>query len=153
MKTGLWVLLGVASLMVAERADAGLPDAEPAAAAKALSALFDAEWEWTLGEDPLFASHLGDPRYNGRWPNASLKTFERRHEHRLGVLKQLDAIDFRLLAADDRLNFRLFRRQYEIDVLRQRAEQQLADRFDVREFHDVVLRQGTAPAPVSAWKG
>jgi len=97
-------------------ATAGLPDDKPAAAAKALAALFEAEWEWTLREDPLFASHLGDPRYNDRWPDASLKTFERRHEHRQEILKQLDAIDIKLLTADDRLNYRLFRRQYEIDV-------------------------------------
>ena len=85
-------------------------------AATALSSLFDAEWEWALREDPAFASHLGDLRYNDRWPDASLKSFERRHEHRQGVLKQLDAINVGLLSTDDKLNYRLFRRQYEIDV-------------------------------------
>ncbi len=100
----------------ADRAHAGFLAGEPAAAGKALAAIFDTEWEWTLREDPLFASHLGDPRYNDRWPEASLKTFERRHEHLLGVLKQLDAIDSKQLAADDKLNYRLFRHQYEIDV-------------------------------------
>lgn len=97
-------------------ANTGLPGDKPAAAAEALSALFDAEWEWTLREDPMFASHLGDLRYNDRWPDASRASFARRHDHRRGVLKQLDAIDLKQLSADDKLNYRLFRRQCENDV-------------------------------------
>jgi prolyl oligopeptidase len=89
-------------------------DALPAS--KALEALFDSEWEWTLREDPLFATHLGDPRYNDRWPDVTLETFERRHAHRQDVLKQLAAIDPAKLSANDRLNYRLFRRQFELDV-------------------------------------
>ena len=89
---------------------------EAASAAKTLDSLFNAEWEWALREDPLSATHLGDPRYNDRWPDVSLATFERRHVHRQDVLKQLDAIDPAKLSADDRLNYRLFRRQYELDV-------------------------------------
>ena len=81
-----------------------------------LLAIFDDEWEWGLREDPLLASHLGDPRYNDRWPDASLKAFERRHAHRQEVLKKLDAINTQNLSHDDKLNYRLFRRQYENDV-------------------------------------
>jgi prolyl oligopeptidase len=99
----------------------GKPAAKAAAgdsrsATAALQALFDEEWEWGLREDPMFASHLGDPRYNDRWPDASLQAFDRRHGHRQDVVKKLDAIDPRLLPANDRLNYRLFRRQYELDV-------------------------------------
>ena len=101
------------NLMIAS-ANAALPGDNPAA--EALAAIFNAEWEWALREDPTFASHLGDLRYNDRWPDASLRAFARRHEHRQSVLKQLDAIEVKLLSADDKLNYRLFRRQYEIDV-------------------------------------
>ncbi len=99
--------------LVIASANAGAPGDKPAAA---LAAIFDAEWEWALREDPTAASHLGDLRYNDRWPDASLRAFARRHEHRQNVLKQLDAIDVNQLSADDKLNYRLFRRQYEIDV-------------------------------------
>ena len=85
-------------------------------AARRLNALFDAEWEWTLKEDPLFATHQGDRRYNDRWTDVSLAGMARRHAHRQETLKQLTAIDHAALSADDRLNYRLFRRQSAVDV-------------------------------------
>src|SRR5258707_13148082 len=108
LSCGLMLNLVIAS------ANAGLPGDKPAA--EALAAIFDAEWEWALREAPTFASHLGDLGYNDRCPDASMRAFARRHEHRIGVLKQLDAIDVKSLSAEDKLNYRLFRRQYEIDV-------------------------------------
>ncbi len=81
-----------------------------------LQSIFDAEWEWTLRESPTFASSLGDPRYNAKWPNLSLEAIRRRHDHRIAVLKQLDAIDQNSLTSSDRLNYILFRKQYENDV-------------------------------------
>ena len=81
-----------------------------------LDALIDTEWEWRLKQQPTFASYLGDRRYNDRWPDVSLAAITVRHEHRRGVLKQLDAIDRTVLAAGDRLNYDLFRRDYQVSV-------------------------------------
>lgn len=78
-----------------------------------LNALFAAEWETTLRESPTFASHLGDPRYNDRWPDVGLAAIERRHKHQQQVLAALQEIDEKQLSPSDRLNYRLFRRQIE----------------------------------------
>lgn len=81
-----------------------------------LNSILEKEWEYTLREAPTFASHLGDKRYNDRWPDVSLEAIRRRHSHQQEVLQELSAIDESALSAVDRLNFRLFRRQIEIDV-------------------------------------
>jgi len=81
-----------------------------------LDLLIDTEWEWRLKQQPTFASYLGDRRYNDRWPDVSLAAITSRHEHRRDVLKQLDAIDRKVLASGDRLNYDLFRRDYQVSV-------------------------------------
>ena len=85
--------------------------AEDAAATRRFGELLRAEWEWTLRESPTFASHLGDDRYNDRWPDVSLAAIARRHRHQQEVLAALDAIEPRQLSPADRLNHRLYRRE------------------------------------------
>lgn len=79
----------------------------------ALTKLVADEWEYTLREQPTFASHQGDPRYNDRWPDLTLAAHDRRQQHKLDVLQQLDAIDVKELSAAHKLNYRLFRQQLE----------------------------------------
>ena len=81
-----------------------------------LHALFDREWDWTMRTNPTWASSLGDLRFNDRWPDVSLEAIRDRHEHRQRVLEELDTFDLDALSAADRLNYRLFRREYESDV-------------------------------------
>jgi len=81
-----------------------------------LKALFAEEWEYRLKENPTFASRLGDRRYNDQWGDDSLEAIERQHRHRQEVLKTLDAIDVNALSEGDRLNYQLFRKQYEMSV-------------------------------------
>lgn len=78
--------------------------------------LFDEEWEYTLRESPTFASYLGDRRYNDRWPDLNLSTTLLRHAHRLELLQKLATFDDSNLSPDDRLNFRLFQRQVQLDT-------------------------------------
>ena len=81
-----------------------------------LNALFDEAWEWRLSENPVFASRLGDRRYNDQWTDSSLEAIERRHETRQDFLRRLQAIDPGQLADTDRLNYDLFRRSLQNDI-------------------------------------
>lgn len=84
--------------------------------ARRLHELFEREWEYSLRENPLRASSLGDRRYNDRWPDVSLEAIERRHQHRQQVLRELAAIPFNALSEADQLNYTLFRKRYEQEV-------------------------------------
>ncbi|WP_210414112.1 DUF885 domain-containing protein [Luteithermobacter gelatinilyticus] len=72
-------------------------------------------WEFTLRENPVMASDLGDRRYNDRLGRASLKDHARRNAYNEEILKRLDRIDPEKLSEDDRINYWLFRREREMD--------------------------------------
>jgi uncharacterized protein (DUF885 family) len=82
-------------------------------AVTALHALFDAEWERTMRENPTWASSLGDRRYNDRWSDMSLEAIERRHKEDQAVLEKLKGIDRAALPPAEQLNYDLFRKEYE----------------------------------------
>jgi uncharacterized protein (DUF885 family) len=142
------------------------PAAGRDSAARRLHELFEREWEYSLRENPLRASSLGDRRYNDRWPDVSLEAIERRHRHRQQVLRELEAIPFDALSEADRLNYTLFRKEYELEVeehpfrwyllpLNQRGGIQTANeiadqiRFTtVKDFEDWIARLRSFPAYV-----
>jgi uncharacterized protein (DUF885 family) len=135
-------------------------------AAQALHKLFDDEWEWTMRENPTFASTLGDRRYNDRWEDASLESVERQHRHRLETLKRLEAIPRAQLSPADQLNYDLFKRDLANDIeghkfklyllpVNQRGGIQTVDelaellRFQtVKDYEDWIARMRALPAYV-----
>jgi uncharacterized protein (DUF885 family) len=108
--------LALLALFAALSAAVALAQSTPAASDTALHALFDREWEWELGQDPLWASYLGDRRWNDRWPDISAQAFAARQAHRQAVLKEIAAIPREPLSPADRLNYDLFKHQYEMTV-------------------------------------
>jgi uncharacterized protein (DUF885 family) len=106
----------------APTAAAPSPTAAPAAAsaaadpAPALRALFAEEWQYTLREDPLFATSVGDNRYNDRLPSQSPADQARRAEHQRQALDRLHAIDRTRLAEPDRVSYELFERELADDL-------------------------------------
>jgi uncharacterized protein (DUF885 family) len=134
--------------------------------ARSLTRLVEDEWEWTMRESPVFASTLGDRRYNDRWPDASVESIERRQQHRLQTLAGLKKIDRARLQAADQLNYDLFRKDLENDSeefrlrlylmpVNQRGGIQSADeltellRFQtVKDYDDWLARLRTFPAYV-----
>jgi prolyl oligopeptidase len=105
MRLVLTALLALLALPVS------LPAKSNPTAAKELHAFFDAEWERALRDNPVWATYVGDSRYNDRWADESLAGIERTHAADRAAIAKLDAIDPAQLTAEDRLNRELFRRQ------------------------------------------
>ena len=85
----------------------------PLAAADAgtdLHNLLAREWEARLQRDPVFASSLGDKRYQDRWADESLAAKERAHQEDEALMAALKAILPSELNAVDQVNYRLFER-------------------------------------------
>ncbi len=80
------------------------------------NAILDEVWQWQLETQPLFASNLGDRRYNDRWADSSLNAISRQHGQTRAFLRRIYAIDRAEISADDKLNYELFRRQLQDDV-------------------------------------
>jgi uncharacterized protein (DUF885 family) len=93
---------------------AAAPERSPGAAgpeSAALAALLAAEWQNDLREDPLFATSVGDNRYNDRLPALGLADLTRRTAHAGAVLARLHAIDRERLGATDRVSYDLYERE------------------------------------------
>lgn len=87
-----------------------------AAPADDFEALLSEAWEWQLAENPVFASRLGDRRFDARWPDLSMEAIERRHQDQREFLDRLSAIDTTRLDENSRLNYDLFRRELQNDL-------------------------------------
>lgn len=138
--------------------------AEDAVVTKQFQDLLASEWEYGLKESPTFASHLGDKRYNDRWPDVSLPAIERRHKHRQETLAALAKIDKQKLSPADQLNYQLFQKDIAEEVegfqyrwflvpLDQRSgiqtENELADSLPfrtVKDYEDWIARLKSFPA-------
>jgi len=84
--------------------------------ADTLHALFDAEWDYTLHQEPTYASTLGDHRFDDRWPDVSPAAHELRATHARDMLTRLRSLDPRGLAPEDAVSLALFRRGFESTV-------------------------------------
>ena len=78
--------------------------------AEDLKKLFDDEWEARMRESPLFATRLGDHRFDDQLPLVALADEARRNQADRGYLKRLEAIDRTKLGDGDRLNYDIFGR-------------------------------------------
>src|SRR5207248_794247 len=88
-------------------------------------ALLDEEWEWGLRESPIFATAVGDPRYDDKLEDESFAAIERRKAHARELLPRLGRIDRARLSATDQLNYDLFARNARLDVEGQRFPDEL----------------------------
>lgn len=89
---------------------------EPPGASAALKAFLAAEWDWTMRENPVWASNLGDRRFNDRWEDISVENLDRQQAHRQGALKRLAGISREALARSEQVSYDIFKYQTEMDI-------------------------------------
>ena len=112
-------------------------------AAKSLHALFDADWEQQLRENPLGASYLGDARYNDRLPDLSPAAIQASEQAVRDSRAKLLAIDRAALSEADQLNYDLYQRQLDDSIagFRFHGEQMQVNQMDgVHTLADGVLQ-------------
>lgn len=88
-------------------------DSHSIEATKALHVLFATEWNYQMEQYPTWASTLGDRRWNERWSDISLEAIAKRHDRDREVLAKLAEIDRAALSSADRLNYELFKKDYD----------------------------------------
>jgi uncharacterized protein (DUF885 family) len=108
-----------------------------------LHRLFEDEWERRLQESPVFASSLGDRRYNDQWDDNSLTAIHTSHGADKKALERLRAIDRAALPAKEKLNYDLFeqRLKNQIEGFQYRAFLMPLDQLGgVQTLHEVAER-------------
>lgn len=82
----------------------------PRNASEELAALFHDDWEFQLRENPLFATQVGDHRYNDRLPSVTPADYQRRLAREREFLKRLEAIDRSALGPAEQVSYDIFAR-------------------------------------------
>jgi uncharacterized protein (DUF885 family) len=83
------------------------------AATQTLHHLFQSSWDRSMRENPLYASDLGDRRYNDQWPDTSMTALQRYHAEDQADYQALLKIDRSQLSPQDKVSYDLFKWQHE----------------------------------------
>ncbi len=78
-----------------------------------LEAIYKAEWERWLKEDPTLGTSIGDPRYDDLWPDMSLVAIVRSDAANRATLEKLNHIDVSGLSVADRMTYDIVKLQFE----------------------------------------
>jgi uncharacterized protein (DUF885 family) len=81
-----------------------------------LADLLAEDWDFILSEHPVFATTVGDHRFNDRLGSVSEEAEERRAEWRRAALRRLGAIDREALPDLERVSYDVFRWQREDEL-------------------------------------
>jgi len=133
MRVILAVIVAVASLFsqgcVERTAD------EVGGTTSALEQLFADEWQVRLESNPLFATEVGDHRYDDRLDDVSVEAHARREQSARDFLARLKSIDRGSLSAADRENCDIFKRMLEQRIAAYRFKTHLMPLTNRSGFH------------------
>ncbi|MEM7244018.1 MAG: DUF885 domain-containing protein [Acidobacteriota bacterium] len=94
--------------------------ARPAAAANdagaRLHALFEEDWDWRMADSPVWASMLGDRRFDDQWGQSTEAASAARDAHQQRMLEKLSQIPRGKLSEADKVNAALFERELRDDM-------------------------------------
>lgn len=85
-----------------------------------LEKFFEDEWQYQLKENPIYASMLGDYRYNDQIGEYSYQSILRNQEHDRDALKRLQSVDRAKLSENEKLNYDLFLDSLKLSIEGQR---------------------------------
>ena len=88
-------------------------------------AFLDEEWDWLMRDQPIWATYVGDPRFDDKLPDYSFAAIERRKAHRRDAVARLEHIDRKRLTREEQLDYDLFLRDARLDVEGQRFPEEL----------------------------
>ena len=83
---------------------------------KKFNEFLDENWQDSLESSPLFASLLGDKRYDDQVSSNSVEDFFSSGEYEKYVLEVLNGINPENLSEDGKLNYRLLKSDYEVSL-------------------------------------
>jgi uncharacterized protein (DUF885 family) len=108
-----------------------------------LRAIIDDQWEYTMRREPVWASMLGDKRYNDRWEDNSEKATLEDLEQARKYVAELEAIDTTGFPEQERLDEALLARQLKLQLEGARFEPWL---MPANHFFGVHLDLAEAPS-------
>jgi uncharacterized protein (DUF885 family) len=134
---------------------------------EALHQLFRLTWEYSMRENPEFATQVGFPGFNDRWTDNSVEAIERRKRENRAPLKVLNSINRSKLTDADQLNYDLFKKGIEDSIegeqfkgeylqinqlggIQQNAADTLAiaPHTSVKDYEDMIARLNALPAAI-----
>ncbi|WP_224369444.1 DUF885 domain-containing protein [Hyalangium versicolor] len=141
------VLLGLiasacaTSSPTAGSSSAAIPATAPQSSEDArFTAFLEEEWQWTLKDSPLFATVVGDERYNDQLDDQSIEAIERRKQHFRERLERLKGIDRAKLSEAHQLDYELYRLDTENIVEGQRFPEEYLQISQLGGIHDTMAQ-------------
>jgi uncharacterized protein (DUF885 family) len=89
------------------------PDMAQSSASAELEQLFAEHWDFTMRESPLYATAVGDHRFNDRLGEVTAEAQARRAEANRAFLARLERIDRSALPREEQISYDIFRQQRE----------------------------------------
>jgi uncharacterized protein (DUF885 family) len=112
----LLICLLVAALLIPAAVAAANPPADLEARRKALTDLLHEQWEYTMSRNPIYASILGDKRYNDKLDDFSQQAIDDNLVETRRFLNRFEAIDTTGFPEQEVLNKELMVRDLKMDL-------------------------------------